>query len=310
MNYRYSKTLDKQISSLGFGGWQLGNTEFWGDMSFKEGVVLVKKAISLGVNFFDTAPGYSSGMSESIIGEAIRGDRENVVVNTKFGHNADSTSDFSIENIERSINLSLGRLQTTYLDSIILHNPEMYILEGKTDHFKELDRLKKMGKIRAYGVSVDRLDELVTILDNIEVDVIEVMFNVIHQEVTKVFDEIAKRGILLVVKVPLDSGWLTGKYNESSKFEGIRNRWNKETIINRSKIIKRIKEIVKDDNLVKHALSFILSFKAVTTVIPGVKNLSQLESNITSAGFKMEEDIKQQLIVLYDNYIKGVATPW
>ena len=190
MKIRNFKRLNKEISELGFGGWQLGNTEYWGDMTYESGVELVKEALSKGVNFFDTAPGYSQGISEKIIGEGIKGNRDKVFINTKFGHNADGTSDFSVESIEKAIESSCNRLQTDYLDSIIIHNPEMYILEGKTDHFKEFDRLKKLGKIRAYGVSVDRLDELITILNNIEVDVIEVMFNIIHQEVIEVFKEI------------------------------------------------------------------------------------------------------------------------
>ena len=229
MKYRIFKRIDKEISVLGFGGWQLGNTEFWGDMTFESGVSLVKEAIGKGVNFFDTAPGYSSGLSEEIIGEGIKGYRDKVFINTKFGHKADGTSDFKTSSIKESIESSCKRLQTDYIDSVILHNPELFILEGKTDHFKELNRLKQIGKIRAYGVSVDSLEELTTILDNIEIDVIEVMFNVMHQEVAEAFDEIEKRGILLIIKVPLDSGWLTGKYDELSEFTGIRNRWNIET---------------------------------------------------------------------------------
>ena len=159
MIYRNFKRIDKKISILGFGGWQLGNTEFWGNMTYEAGVELVKEALTKGVNFFDTAPGYSNGVSEQIIGEGIKGSRDKVFINTKFGHKADGTSDFSVKSIEEAIEDTCKRLQTDYLDSIILHNPEMYILEGKTDHFKELDRLKQLGKIKAYGVSVDRLEE-------------------------------------------------------------------------------------------------------------------------------------------------------
>ena len=198
MKYRNFKRINKEISILGFGGWQLGNSEFWGDMSYESGVALVKEAVSKGINFFDTAPGYSQGLSEKIIGESIKGFRDKVFINTKFGHNADGTSDFSVSSIEKAIESSCERLQTDYIDSVILHNPEMYILEGKTEHFVELDRLKRQGKIKSYGVSVDSLNELTTIIKNIEVDVIEVMFNIMHQEVIEVFEEIEKRGILCV----------------------------------------------------------------------------------------------------------------
>jgi len=310
MKYRKFKRINRDISILGFGGWQLGNTEFWGEMTFDYGVELVQEAINKGVVFFDTAPGYSNGLSERIIGEGIKGNRDKVFINTKFGHKADGTSDFSVSSIEESIESSCERLQTDYLDSIIIHNPETYILEGKTNHFIELDRLKQLGKIKSYGVSVDSLDELKTILNNIEIDVIEVMFNIIHQEVIEVFDEIEKRGILLIIKVPLDSGWLTGKYNELSEFNGIRNRWDSETKKNRSDIINRIKTIVQDENLVQYALSFILSFSAVVTVIPGVKNKNQLNSNIEATNFELSDQIKKQLIDLYNNTIKKQNIPW
>lgn len=310
MKYRKFNRIDRNISVLGFGGWQLGNTDFWGDMTYEYGVELVKEAVSKGVNFFDTAPGYSNGLSERIIGEGIKGFRDKVFINTKFGHKADGTSDFSVSSILDSIESSCERLGTDYLDSIIIHNPEKYILEGKSDHFIELDRLKRLGKIKAYGVSVDSLEELKIILNNIEVDVIEVMFNIIHQEVTEVFDEIEKRGILLIIKVPLDSGWLTGKYNDLSEFTGIRNRWDNDTKKTRSNIINEIKSIVKDENLVKYAISFILSFSAVTTVIPGVKNKNQLLSNIESVNYELSNQIKKQLITLYNEVIKKQNIPW
>lgn len=310
MIYRKFKRLNKDISILGFGGWQLGNSDFWGNMNFKFGVELVKEAIDKGVTFFDTAPGYSSGLSEKIIGEGIKGFRDKVFINTKFGHKADGTSDFSVESIEGAIMESCKRLQTSYLDSIILHNPMMYILEGKTDHFKELERLKQIGLIKAYGVSVDTLEELKVIISNIEIDVIEVMFNIMHQEVIEVFEEIENKGIMLIIKVPLDSGWLTGKYNELSTFSGIRERWDKETIETRAFIVNEIKKIVKDDNLVKYALSFILSFSAVTTVIPGVKNIAQLNSNLEATVFSLDIDIKKQLIDLYKDVIINKNIPW
>jgi aryl-alcohol dehydrogenase-like predicted oxidoreductase len=310
MKYKKYKKIDKEISVLGFGGWQLGNTEFWGNMTYDYGVELVKDAINKGVNFFDTAPGYSNGLSERIIGEGIKGYRDKVFINTKFGHKADGTSDFSVSSIIESAESSCERLGTDYLDSIIIHNPEKYILEGKTDHFTELNRLKQLGKIKAYGVSVDSLEELKIILNNIELDVIEVMFNIIHQEVTEVFDEIEKRGILLIIKVPLDSGWLTGKYNDLSEFDGIRNRWDTDTKKTRNNIINEIKLIVNDEILVKYALSFILSFSAVTTVIPGVKNKSQLASNIESVNYELSEQIKKQLIDLYNRTIKKQNIPW
>ena len=303
MEYRYSERARREISLLGFGGWQLGNQAFWGEMTDEEAVDLVKEAIQQGVNFFDTAPGYSNGLSEQLIGEAVKGQREKVFINTKFGHHANGLTDFSVEKIEPAIRESMQRMQTDYIDSVILHNPEFAILEGKTDHFTELKRLKKLGIIRAYGVSIDSKEELRATLDHLDVDVIEIMFNIIHQEVAQYFDEAKERGILLVIKVPLDSGWLTGKYNKEDKFTGIRARWNRDVKATRQEIIDRIREIIKDENLLHVAIGFIASFNQVTTIIPGVRNLNQLQGNKQAVKYKLEEGVRDKLIALYQSLI-------
>jgi len=309
MKKRYVSRFNIYVSEIGFGGWQLANP-LWGSMAYEEGINLVKKAYENGINFFDTAPGYSNGLSERIIGEALKDVRENVFINTKFGHNALGETDFSEEAIERSINESLERLQTTYIDSVILHNPPREILEGKTRHEEEFQRIKRIGKIRGYGVSIDTLDELELVLNNWDADVIEILFNIMHQSPKYLFDKVNESGILLSIKVPLDSGWLTGKYNANSKFEGIRTRWSQDVILKRAKIVEKIKNIVKDEDLVKYAIGFILSFDAVKTVITGVKNVEQLEANINASEFKLSEELKQELEKLYEQEIKPLNLPW
>ncbi len=310
MNRRLAKKVHQEISVLGFGGWQLGNNTFWGEMSENEAVDLVKEAIKNGVNFFDTAPGYSGGRSEYIIGQGIKGHRDNVFINTKYGHKADGSSDFSSKNMESTIQESLDRLEVDYLDSVILHNPEMYILEGKTDLEDKFQELKLNGLIRGYGVSIDSYEELKTVLEHWDVDVIEILFNIVNQDVAKLFNEVERRGILLVVKVPLDSGWLTGKYDQHSQFSGIRSRWNQQTKDIRSEIIEKIKNVVTDNDLVKSALSFILKHNAVTTVIPGVKNKEQLYSNIDAVEYSLPNEVFKNLQVLYEQYISKQNRPW
>ena len=310
MKYRQSTRFNKKISEIGFGAWQLGGTGTWGYMSKEDGVHLVLEALKEGVNFFDTAPGYASGNSELILGEALLEDRDTVFINTKIGHGPNGEYEFSKEGIKTSINRSLKKLQTTYLDSVILHNPERYILEGKTDLFVELEQYKEKGIINGYGVSIDSLDELRVVLNNIDVDVIEIMFNIVHQEVKELFEEVKKRNILLIIKVPLDSGWLTGKYNETSNFSGVRDRWTTEDKETRSSIITKIKEIVKEDSLVSTALRFILSFDAVTTIIPGTKSITQLRNNSAASNETLSPIVKKQLEELYQVYISKVNTPW
>lgn len=310
MKYKPYGNISATVSRLGFGGWQLGNKEFWGEMTFEAGVELVKEAILKGINFFDTAPGYANGMSERIIGEAIKDVREKVVINTKIGHKADGTTDFSVESLESQIRESLERLNTDYLDSVLLHNPDIEILMGKTQHFQELKRLKELGLIRAYGVSVDTYQELKTTIEKTDSQIIEVLYNVFFQAPSSLFMFLKMRKIGLIAKVPLDSGWLTGKYNQQSVFTGIRSRWDKDTIVRRSLLVDKLKQITNDEDLTKYALAFILKNDGVTTVIPGIKNSQQLDSNIAAEGFELSYQIQQKFIELYNQRIKNNPLPW
>ncbi len=300
----------KPISLLGFGGWQLGNKENWEGPGIEDGISLVKEAYEKGINFFDTAPNYGNGDSEIIIGKALKDVRKNVIINTKIGHGPNGENEFTPDGIRNSIKRSLKKLQTKYIDSVILHNPESYVLEGKSNLFDVLESEKNEGRIRHYGVSIDSLEELKTALKLKGIETIEIMFNIIHQEPKFVFDLVKKRKILLIIKVPLDSGWLTGKYNELSEFKGIRSRWDKETIEVRAHIVEKIKSIVNEDNLVGPALAFIKSFEAVTTIIPGVKNTQQLNDNIRNIDYDLTEKQIFELEKLYEDYIKHQNTPW
>lgn len=307
VEYAHTK---KKVNRLGFGSWQLGNTEFWGYMSVEDGVQLVKHAIKKGINFFDTAPGYASGMSETIIGMAIKDQRDRVVINTKFGHTADGETDFSVFSLRKQITESLERLQTDYIDSLLLHNPGFDILEGKTLHVQELKKLKEEGLIRAFGVSIDTKEELDTVLDHLEIDVIEILFNVFFQDVSKSFKKAHAKGISLIAKVPLDSGWLTGKYDEFSEFEGIRMRWDDETIDRRAKLVRKCKDITQSEDLTPFAMQFILSYDEITTVIPGIKNVDQLRDHLEYVKETISPETKEAFIKLYNEEIKDNPLPW
>lgn len=301
---------NKTFEKMGFGAWQLGNSEFFDAMSMEEGIELVNKSVELGVWFFDTAPGYASGKSESILGIALKNVRDQVFINSKFGHRADGSSNFDERTMESAVHESLERLQTSYLDSLILHNPSMDILQGKTKHFQEMKRLKEIGLIHHYGASIDTYDELNAVLNHTDCDVIELLFNVYAQASIPLFEEIKKRNILLIIKVPLDSGWLTGKYNEFTAFKGIKSRWTAEDIVRRSNLTKRLKTMVNDDNLTKYALGFILSYDAVGVIIPGTRTLEQLNSNLEALKYKLPNDLKTKMIDFYNSEIKNNPLPW
>ncbi|MDD3711888.1 MAG: aldo/keto reductase [Candidatus Izemoplasmatales bacterium] len=310
MKYIPYANTNKLASRISFGGWQLGNNEFWGEMTHSEGVELVKQAYTKGITLFDTAPGYSGGESEKIIGEALHAVREKVIINSKIGHKANGLTDFSVNSMKEQIKDSLARLNTDYLDSVVLHNPGMEILSGNSGHFIELEKLKNEGLIRAYGVSIDTHRELLEVLNKTDVQVVEILFNVFFQSPLSLFDVAKTKGITLIIKVPLDSGWLSGKYNEFSSFDGIRSRWDKPTIERRAYLVNKMKQITNDDNLTKYAISFILSFDSITSVITGIKNFKQLQENINAESFILNDEIKNELLKLYDEEIKDQPLQW
>ena len=300
----------KQVSKLGFGAWPLGNTAHGKTMSIEEGVALVHKALEKEINFFDTAPNYALGRSETILGKALEGRRENVVINSKFGHHADGEINFDEVLIRPSIKESLKRLKTHYLDSVILHNPAPDVLAGKTNHYKTLQALKTEGIIHGYGVSIDTVEELEIALAQNHLDVIELLFNVFSQSTRHLLDRIQAQGIALIIKVPLDSGWLGGRYHKDSIFTDIRSRWSASDRLRRHVLVENLKELTSDQALPKYALGFIWSYEAVTTIIPGIRSIEQLNEHIAASQWYFPDQLKAQFEVFYDRHIKDNPLPW
>ncbi|MGM0508111.1 MAG: aldo/keto reductase [Fusobacteriota bacterium] len=306
----YGKT-GLEVSEIGVGTWQLGNNSSWNGPTEEEAIEIVEEAIKKGCNFFDTAPNYANGESEKILGKALKGKRDQVVINSKFGHWPDGHTDYSANLIRKSVEESLKRLDTDYLDSVILHNPPEEVLEGNQGHFEVLEELKNENKIKAYGASIDTSEAMEKLIDNTKSEVIEIMFNMFYQEPKKAFKKAKDAGVALIVKVPLDSGWLTGKYDQNSEFKGVRSRWSKKDIQFRGKLVENVKKIKrKETTMVQEALSFILAFDEVSSVIPGVRNLKQLEQDFSATEMKMDKQKREEYETMYKEKIEGKDLPW
>jgi aryl-alcohol dehydrogenase-like predicted oxidoreductase len=298
-----------KASRLGFGAWPLGNTARNHTMTKAEGTELVKEALNKGITFFDTAPNYALGKSETILGEALKDKREQVIINSKFGHHANDVQDFSETLIKDSVLGSLKRLKTTYLDSLILHNPPRYILEGKTNHFNVLESLKEEGLIKAYGVSIDTLDELKLALKLKGITVIEILLNLFSQD-TRNLIEASDGHIAFIIKVPLDSGWLTGSYHKDMVFTGIKARWSIEDKKRRDDLVNMLKTKLNTEDLTFYALQFLFNTKNVTTVIPGIRTPNQLHEHITIEQQPFDLSVMADLVKFYDEFIKNDPLPW
>lgn len=312
---KYNKYLKgtPSISEIGFGAWQLGAGTIARGLSEKEALNMVRKAVEWGVNFFDTAPNYGLGTSESRLGEALKDfDRSKIVINTKFGHTVSGGRNYSAAYIRESLEGSLRRLNMEYVDSLIIHNPPFEILNGnKSDHFEELERLKEEGKIKGYGASVDTYDEMKVLMETTQSQVIETFFNILHQDTARAFDLAIRNNVRLIGKIPLDSGWLSGKYTADTTFTDIRDRWSIEDIQTRAALVNRVKEISNPEKeLGQMALAFCLSYEAITTVIPGNSNLTQLENNVKASAISLSSGLRARLEKFYQEEVKPLNLPW
>jgi len=313
MKYKKYIKDSRNISEIGLGAWQLGQNSGWKSMTEIEAIKLVHKSLDFGINFFDTAPNYGHGTGEERLGKALKDvDRSKIVINTKFGHTHSGTLNFSSNYIRESLEGSLIRLQVDYVDSLIIHNPPSAYFDGnKNDHYEILEKLIQEGKIKAYGASLDTYDDMKLLMDTTNSKVIETFFNIFHQDTLRGFEKAQNKEVGIIVKIPLDSGWLTGKYNTESSFNDIRSRWSKEDIETRAKLVNKVKSIIgTEENLARIAIAFCLAYDAVSTVIPGNVNIEQLTSNVQSTDISISRSLIEKLEKLYQSEIKKLNLPW
>ena len=313
MRYKKYTKQSPPVSEIGLGAWQLGVNSGWQGMSEKEAIEMVHTALDHGVNFFDTAPNYGHGTSESRLGKALKGiDRSKIVVNTKFGHTDTGTTNYQADYIRTSLEGSLTRLQFDYVDSLIIHNPPLNYLDGNNNaHYDILEKLKEEGKIKAYGASLDTYEEMKLLMDTTNSDVIEAFFNILHQDAARAFDLVKEKEVGIIVKIPLDSGWLTGKYSKTSIFDDIRKRWSRADIETRASLVNKIQSIIgQGENIAHAAIAFCLAYDVVSTVIPGNTTIEQLINNLDSIENPLSNELVKELELFYQNEVERLHLPW
>ena len=299
------------VSEIGLGAWQLANPD-WGVDSKSEGLRIIQKSLGAGCNFFDTAPGYGQGRSEELLGEGLKSVRKDVILCTKFGHTAEGVTDFSTYAIRPSIEASMRRLQTDYLDIVLMHNPRREMMDGRVaSQYAELETLKAEGKIREYGVSLDWREEVDMVLDTTKSKALEVFFNALYQEPLPAFQKAYENGVGIIVKVPLDSGWLSGRYRKDHKFDDIRKRWPPEVVARRSELVEQFAALIPEGTSMVHAaLQFILAQPQVSTVIPGAKSAEQALDNFAAADKQLSPEVVQSMYNLWEREIMSDPLPW
>ena len=290
MKYRQFGSLGK-VSEVGMGCWAIGGNAFgnsYGTTDDAESIRAIKKAVSVGCNFFDTADVYGHGHSESLLGLALRSMRSSVFIATKVGgsyfYNDErwGNMNFTEEYINFAIEQSLLRLKTTYIDVYQLHNPTIAMIkEGEV--FKPLRQLQKSDKINQVGISVFTLDEGLAALDH--VDSVQCVFNIIDPRNYEMMETAKRRGIAVIVREPLANGLLTGKYTKESSFEkgDIRNNTPQQYMEGVTELAEEIRKKFPHASPAQIALKYILSFDCVSTVIPGAKAEKQAEENMAAS---------------------------
>ncbi|MDX6515937.1 MAG: hypothetical protein QOH73_1603 [Gaiellaceae bacterium] len=299
-----------EVGEIGLGTWQLGGNELWGGPDEVESLAIVEAALAEGCTLFDTAPGYAGGGSETVLGKALAGRRHEVVLCTKFGHTADGATDFGVERLGPLLEDSFARLRTDYVDLFLLHNPPPELLRPEAPHWAALERLHDEGLIRAYGASVDWSADVDAAVAA-GAQVLEVLLNAFHQEPLPALRRAQDAGVGVIVKVPLDSGWLSGKYRAGSSFEGVRDRWSDDVIARRAELVERFEALLPAGvATAQAALAFLLAQAPVSSVIPGAKSVAQLRDNLAAADEPLPAGTVAAIEQLWAGELAAEPLPW
>jgi aryl-alcohol dehydrogenase-like predicted oxidoreductase len=310
MNYRELGNTGIKISEVSFGTWAIGGA--WGKTSDEEALKSLQYAMEQGVNFFDTADVYGDGHSEELLAKATKGKEDQIYIATKFCRQGDifDPENYSYEKVSSYCEDSLRRLNREAIDLYQIHCPATEILkDGKV--FEVLDRLQTEGKIRHYGVSVENVEEGLICLNYPNVKSLQIIFNIFRQKpFEELIPEAYKKGVGLLVRLPLASGLLTGKFTPGHIFEeDDHRRFNEngeafnvgETFAGLGfqkgvELADQLKWIAEGrPSMASAALRWILDCKEITCIIPGFKNVKQVEQNLSALDTKhfSEEEMRK-----------------
>ena len=321
MEYRKLGKTDYKVSAVSFGAWAIGAE--WGSVKDDESIAALHTAVDLGVNFFDTADVYGDGHSEKLLAK-LKKDRpgEEIIIATKAGRRLpeQTVAGYSRENLTAFIERSLKNLETDCLDLVQLHCPlqEAYY---HPEIFGIMDDLVKEGKVRYYGVSIEKVEEAIKAIEYPNMQTVQIIFNIFRQRPADIFFALAKqKNIGIIARVPLSSGMLTGKMSKNSTFdENDHRNYNRhgeafdvgETFSGVDfetglAAVEELKKLVpKDMTMAQFALRWILMFDAVSCMIPGAKRPSQEEDNASAADFPpLSDETMKAVRDLYERKIK------
>jgi aryl-alcohol dehydrogenase-like predicted oxidoreductase len=285
----------------------------------------LQRAVELGVNFFDTADVYGDGRSEQLLAKLRRQQRDRIYIATKAGRRLDPhvAAGFNQANLTAFVERSLKNLDTEALDLLQLHCPP-YQVYYMPEVFGMLDDLVKAGKLRYYGVSVEKVEEALKAIEYPNVQSVQIIFNMFRQRPAELlFDQTKKRKVGILARVPLASGMLTGKLKPDTSFASDDHRaYNRrgeefdrgETFsgVDYETGLRAVEELRSicpaGMSMVQFALRWILMFDGVTCAIPGAKRPSQADENFSAADLpSLSEETMRQVRSIYDRHIRELV---
>jgi len=298
MEYRTLGRTGWKVSAISFGAWAIGGT--WGSVQDDESLAALNRAVDLGVNFFDTADVYGDGHSEKLLARLKHDRHEEIIIATKAGRrlNPHVPEGYNKANLTAFVERSLKNLGSEAIDLLQLHcpPPAVYYMP---ETFGVLDDLVKAGKLRFYGVSVEKVEEALKAIEFPNVQTIQIIFNIFRQRPAELFfNEAMRKKVGILARVPLSSGMLTGKLTPRSQFAGDDHRnFNRHgESFDRGEtfsgvdydeglaFVEELRPLVPEGmSMTQFALRWILMFEAVTCAIPGAKRPVQAEENIQAA---------------------------
>ncbi len=323
MKYRDLGRTGLQVSEISFGAWAIGGS--WGNVSDHESLAALNRAIDAGINFLDTADVYGDGRSERLIAQLKKSRKEEILVATKAGRRLPKqvVEGYTATNLNAWIDDSLRNLSTETLDLVQLHCPptDAYY---HPELFGTMDDLVNAGKVRYYGVSVERVEEALKAMEYENVQTVQIIFNCFRQRPADLFFlEAKRRRVGVLARVPLASGLLTGKFGPETKFAADDHRnFNRrgeqfdvgetfsgvdyETAL---AAVEEIRKLVPEGmSMSQFALRWILDFDAVSCAIPGGKRPEQVADNAKASDLpRLSDEVHSKVLHIYEERIKPLV---
>jgi len=310
-----------EVSDIGFGSWAIGAD--WGNVEEKDAIAALNAALDHGVSFIDTADVYGDGRAEKLIAKTLkaRGGKRPIVA-TKAGKrlNPHVASGYNHENLTKFVERSLKYLEVDALDLVQLHCPMTEVFY-QPDTFAALDALVREGKIRHYGVSVEKVEEGIKALQYPGIASVQIIYNIFRQRPAELFFEMAKQqNVAIVVRVPLASGLLSGKFKKDSRFDSSDHRnYNRhgeafdvgETFsgVDYEQGLAAVEElrplVPAGATMAQFALRWILMNDAVSVTIPGAKTVRQAQENAAASDLPpLSAETMARIAAIYEKRVK------